>query len=71
MAHCVRQVSFLVAAASMRRPLIGDLARACRSIPVERPQDVAVTVRVAPLCPRTHARAHVSLVGPVVLTSCL
>jgi glycerol-3-phosphate O-acyltransferase/dihydroxyacetone phosphate acyltransferase len=43
MAHCVRQVSFLVAAASMRRPLIGDLARACRSIPVERPQDVAVT----------------------------
>lgn len=41
MAHCVREVSFLVAAVSMKRFLVGDLARACRAIPVERPQDVA------------------------------
>jgi hypothetical protein len=45
MAHCVREVSFLVAAVSMKRFLVGDLARACRAIPVERPQDVASLVR--------------------------
>jgi glycerol-3-phosphate O-acyltransferase/dihydroxyacetone phosphate acyltransferase len=41
MAHCLRQVSFLVAAVSMKRFLVGDLARAARAIPVERPQDLA------------------------------
>jgi len=41
MAHCLRAVSFIVAAVSMRRPIVGHLARACNAIPVERPQDVA------------------------------
>lgn len=37
-----RQVRFLTAAKSMRRPFVGLLARSMNSIPVERPQDLAV-----------------------------
>jgi len=48
MAHCLRAVSFIVAAVSMRRPIVGHLARACNAIPVERPQDVAKPVRLPP-----------------------
>eukprot|EP00428_Durinskia_dybowskii_P063624 CAMPEP_0170363748 /NCGR_PEP_ID=MMETSP0117_2-20130122/5017_1 /TAXON_ID=400756 /ORGANISM="Durinskia baltica, Strain CSIRO CS-38" /LENGTH=599 /DNA_ID=CAMNT_0010618225 /DNA_START=255 /DNA_END=2054 /DNA_ORIENTATION=+ len=36
-----RRVGFLVAEKSMQKPLIGDFARACGSIPVARPQDKA------------------------------
>lgn len=36
-----RNVGFLVAEKSMKKPLIGDFARACGSIPVARPQDKA------------------------------
>mmetsp|Transcript_22237 Transcript_22237/g.31056 ORF Transcript_22237/g.31056 Transcript_22237/m.31056 type:complete len:681 (-) Transcript_22237:397-2439(-) len=34
-------IGFLVASSSMRKKVIGDLARALNSIPVERPQDLA------------------------------
>jgi len=57
MAHCVREVSFLVAAVSMKRFLVGDLARACRAIPVERPQDVASLVRTPLITFVSHACA--------------
>lgn len=36
-----RRVGFLVAEKSMQKPIIGDFARACGSIPVARPQDKA------------------------------
>eukprot|EP01066_Platyproteum_vivax_P006956 Platyproteum_vivax@DN2596_c0_g1_i1.p1 len=36
-----RQVSFLIAASSMKRPIVGDLAHFLNCIPVERPQDMA------------------------------
>jgi len=35
-------IGFLVAGSSMRRQVVGDLAKAINSIPVERPQDLAV-----------------------------
>lgn len=38
-----RNVGFLVAEKSMKKPLIGDFARACGSIPVARPQDKATS----------------------------
>lgn len=50
-----RPVSFLIAAKSYRDKLIGPLARAQRSIPVERPQDLAKP------CP-----GQVTLVGTTV-----
>lgn len=37
-----RQVQFIAAAKSMRRAVIGHIGRALKSIPVERPQDLAV-----------------------------
>ena len=40
--HIARQVRFIVAAKSMRRPIIGHFARMFMGIPVERGQDVAV-----------------------------
>lgn len=40
---CQRPISFLMAAVSMRRPVVGFLARSCHCIPVERPQDTATT----------------------------
>lgn len=43
-ANCLRDVRFLVAAVSMKRPIVGQLARACNAIPVERPQDMATLV---------------------------
>jgi len=36
-----RDVRFMVAAKSMRRPVIGDMFRASKAIPVERAQDLA------------------------------
>jgi glycerol-3-phosphate O-acyltransferase/dihydroxyacetone phosphate acyltransferase len=38
-----RRIGFLAAAKSMRKLVIGMLARALNSIPVERPQDLAKT----------------------------
>merc|ERR1740123_2289034 len=40
--NCSRQVSFMIAEKSWRRPVVGFLARAFRCIPVARPQDSAV-----------------------------
>ena len=37
-----RDVRFMVAASSMRKPIIGTLFKLAKSIPVERPQDLAV-----------------------------
>ena len=37
-----RDISFLIAQKSMKRPVIGHVARALRSVPVVRAQDVAV-----------------------------
>mmetsp|Transcript_16131 Transcript_16131/g.50709 ORF Transcript_16131/g.50709 Transcript_16131/m.50709 type:complete len:576 (+) Transcript_16131:92-1819(+) len=46
LSYCAeRPVRFLCAAKSMRRPLIGRLARAARAIGVERPQDLATKGR--------------------------
>jgi len=39
---CPRQISFMIAEKSYHRPGIGHIAKAVRSIPVGRPQDVAV-----------------------------
>mmetsp|Transcript_13221 Transcript_13221/g.22429 ORF Transcript_13221/g.22429 Transcript_13221/m.22429 type:complete len:108 (+) Transcript_13221:416-739(+) len=39
--NATRDVRFMVAATSMRRPLIGSLFRMGKSIPVERAQDLA------------------------------
>ena len=39
--YCKREVSFLIAKKSLRRPIIGDFARWMKSIGVERPQDIA------------------------------
>lgn len=39
---CKRQTSFLIAAISMKRFLVGFLARLAASIPVSRPADYAV-----------------------------
>jgi glycerol-3-phosphate O-acyltransferase/dihydroxyacetone phosphate acyltransferase len=36
-----RVVRFLIAAKSLKRPIIGDLARAARAVGVDRPQDLA------------------------------
>ena len=36
-----REVSFIMAAKSTRRPVIGHLARLMHVVPVERPQDLA------------------------------
>jgi glycerol-3-phosphate O-acyltransferase / dihydroxyacetone phosphate acyltransferase len=38
-----REVSYLIAAASLRRPMVGRVARALNAIGVERPQDIAST----------------------------
>ena len=38
-----REVSFIMAAKSVRRPIIGDLAKLINVVPVERPQDLAKT----------------------------
>lgn len=37
-----RHVQFIAAAKSMRRPIIGHIGNALKSIPVERPQDLAI-----------------------------
>ncbi|RKO98912.1 hypothetical protein CXG81DRAFT_15285, partial [Caulochytrium protostelioides] len=52
--HCNREIGFIAAAASMRKPLVGLLARLFNSIPVERPQDLTTAGRgtkPAPLDP--------------------
>lgn len=36
-----RQISFIIAAKSYKRPVIGFFAKALGAIPVERPQDLA------------------------------
>ena len=41
---CGRNVGFLAAAVSMKRKFVGTMARAMRSIPVARPQDLAKKV---------------------------
>jgi len=38
---CDRSISFLIAAKSLRRPIIGFFARQMKSIGIERPQDIA------------------------------
>jgi len=55
MDHCPRDIGWLVAAASMKRRVVGTFARALNSIAVARPQDMAVRVcalhaGAAPLC---------------------
>lgn len=40
-ATCPREISFIIAAKSYRRPIIGHIARAIGAIPVERAQDIA------------------------------
>lgn len=55
MDHCPRDIGWLVAAASMKRRVVGTFARALNSIPVARPQDMAIRVcamraDTAPLC---------------------
>ncbi len=55
-----RTVAFLIAAKSMRQPIIGDLARAQRSIPVERPQDLAQAV---PGKVKVHGRTVTAVAG--------
>lgn len=37
-----RQVNFIMAAKSVRRPIIGDLAKLMDVVPVERAQDLAI-----------------------------
>jgi glycerol-3-phosphate O-acyltransferase/dihydroxyacetone phosphate acyltransferase len=41
MAQIDREVNFIMAAASVRRPIIGHFGRSMNVIPVERPQDLA------------------------------
>eukprot|EP00347_Sterkiella_histriomuscorum_P005857 403355010 len=41
LSFCGRDISFLTAAKTMRRKVYGDIGRALKCIPVERPQDLA------------------------------
>ena len=55
MEHCGREIGWLVAAASMKRAVVGRFARALGAIPVARPQDLAHKVRTAAVADRPFA----------------
>ena len=69
-----RDISFLIAQKSMNRPVIGHIARALRSVPVVRAQDVAVPgegvlTRVHAAPPDTPGTGGAGLVHVVVHAS--